>query len=507
MNALLIGSIGFLVMMFGEPDDPSNPVDRAVSAALRTHRIEAAPLCSDATFLRRVFLDMLGTLPTAEEVVAFRRDPSPDKRARLIDSVFERPEYVVFQTLRWCDWLRVKSEFPINLWPNAVQAYHRWIFEAIRANRPLDAVARELLIASGSNFREPAVNFWRAVPSRDARALAQTVALTFLGQRVERWPAERLAGFALCFSRVHYKRTNEWKEEIVLDDPAPRATLHVVFPDGTSQDVPPDVDPRRACADWLLGPGRTAFARAVVHRAFYWIMGRSLVSEPDDLHPGDPPTIPALEEALVREFVGSGFDLRHLQRVILNSATYQRSCVPASRDPRAEALFAHAAVPRLPAEVLIDAICRITGSQEEYVSPTPEPYTFVPRDQRTIALEDGSITSAFLETFGRPSRDTGLLRERDDEPTEMQLRHLLNSSDLQRRIERSAELSRIVRQARSNPRRVVRSLYVTILSREPTKRELDRIVQHAEEHHLTSAQTLHDTTWALLNSREFLHRH
>jgi hypothetical protein len=171
-----------------------NAIDEAVLAALRRRGIEPAHPCSDAVFVRRVHVDVIGTLPAPKDVVAFLQDRRPDKRAKLIDALLERDEFADYWSLKWCDLLRVKSEFPINLWPNAVQAYHRWIHDAIRLNRPYDHLVREMLTASGSNFREPAVNFWRAIQSREPHALAQAVMLTLLGVRSDGWPEARRNG-------------------------------------------------------------------------------------------------------------------------------------------------------------------------------------------------------------------------------------------------------------------------------------------------------------------------
>ena len=170
--------------------------------------------------MRGVYLDVIGVLPEAKEVAAFLKNHKPDKRALLIDSLLTRDEYVDYWSMKWCDLLRVKSEFPINLWPNAVQAYHRWIREALRENMPYDQMARELLTSSGSNFRVPQVNFFRAVQGSGPQPVAAAVALTFMGSRIDTWPADRRAGTEAMFSRLVFKPTAEWKEEIVCLDPA-----------------------------------------------------------------------------------------------------------------------------------------------------------------------------------------------------------------------------------------------------------------------------------------------
>ncbi|MHC4959301.1 MAG: DUF1553 domain-containing protein [Planctomycetota bacterium] len=484
-----------------------NVVDAAVQDMLRRHRIRPAPPASDVVFFRRIYLDVLGTLPTPVEVTAFLEDKRADKRTRLIDDLLARDGFATYASLKWCDLLRVKAEFPINLWPNAVQAYHRWIRDAIRNNRPYDQVARELLTASGSNFRVPAVNFWRAIQGRDAAARAHVVALTFMGTRIDKWPEERRDALALFFSRVAYKRTVEWKEEIVHNDPAPAMPIVTVFPDGRAARIPPHRDPRQVFADWLIRRDNPWFAKAIVNRIWASLLGRGIVHEPDDFRADNPPSNVALIEVLARELVLSGYDLRHVYRLILRSTTYQQSCIPRSPHPKAEALFAHYIVRRLDAEVLIDAICAITQSTEKYWSAVPEPFTFIPEDHRSIGLADGSITSPFLEMFGRPARDTGLWSERNNRFTSAQRLHLLNSTDISRRIAQGGRLRAIANVARRKPRRAIGALYMLILSRPPTPTELAAVDRYRRKSRLAPHQLVQDVVWALINSKEFLHAH
>ncbi|MHC4953072.1 MAG: DUF1553 domain-containing protein [Planctomycetota bacterium] len=484
-----------------------NIVDEAVRAALLKRGIRPANRCSDEVFVRRVYLDVIGTLPKPGEVLRFLDDRGPDKRRRLIEALLARDEFAEYWSLKWCDLLRVKAEFPINLWPNAVQAYHRWIHDSIRLNRPYDRMARTMLTASGSNFREPAVNFWRAAQSREPVVLAQAVAVTFMGTRLDRWPQARQAEMAAFFSRVAFKRTVEWKEEIVFPSPAPARSMWAVFPDGTGMLIRGNTDPRRAFADWLIRRDNAWFAPCVVNRIWAWLMGRGIVHEPDDIRPDNPASNPELLAALSRELVVSGYDLRRIYRLILNSATYQQSCVPRATHPAAEAQFAHYVVRRLDAEVLIDAICSITGTNENYASPIPEPFTFLPEDDRTIALGDGSISSPFLEMFGRPTRDTGLWSERGRATTGAQRLHLLNSSDIQRRIERSTRLAAVLRNTRRDTDRGVRALYLLILSRHPLPAEMQAVRNYARSSGLNGKQVMDDLVWTLINSKEFLYAH
>ena len=486
---------------------PRGRIDELVLGRLKELGLAPAKVCSDGVFLRRVYLDVIGTLPTPEEVVQFLKDENPNKRRALVDRLLERDEFADYWAMKWCDLLRVKSEFPINLWPNAVQAYHRWIRTSIRENLPYDRFVREMLTASGSNFRKPQVNFYRAVQSKQPQAIARAVALSFMGVRAEKWPRERLSGMAVFFSQIAYKPTSEWKEEIVhfdLDKAESAAdTLRgAVFPDGTPAHLSPGEDPRQAFADWLISPKNAWFARNIANRVWSWLLGRGIIHEPDDLRPDNPPSNPALLAWLERELITAHYDLKHLYRLILNSQTYQLSHIPRTRDPRGEANFAYYSLRRLEAEVLIDALCQITGTTERYTSLIPEPYTFIPEEQRSIALADASITSPFLEKFGRSTRDTGLESERINRPTPAQRLHLLNSSHIRRKIEQSPKLQPLL-QPNAKREEAVKQLYLTILSRFPTEEELQVVASFAKKR----GSVMSDLAWALINSSEFSYRH
>ena len=487
---------------------PPNAIDNAVLADLGACGIKPARSCSDAVFLRRVYLDLIGTLPAPMEANDFLQDKRPDKRALLVDALLARDEYADYWSMKWCDVLRVKAEFPINLWPNAVQAYHRWIHDALRDNMPYDQFARALLTSSGSNFRVPPVNFYRAVQGRKPADIAAAVALTFMGSRVETWPEAQRAGMAAFFSRIAYKKTDEWKEEIVCLDPAlPDAPIQAMLPDGTAMELEPDKDPRALFAAWLLSPDNPWFARAAVNRVWAWLMGRGVIHEPDDIRPDNPPVNPELLACLEKEFVTSGYDLRRLYRTIVNSRTYQQSPIPRGDGPDAERHFACYPVRRLEAEVLVDVLNGIGGTGEEYSSAIPEPLAFVPADLRTITLADGSITSPFLEMFGRPSRDTGLESERNNQSTDAQRLYLLNSTAIQKKIENSPRLRVLFQGVKGNPQALVRRVYLNLLSRYPTKQELQTALTYAKTDGLLPRQAAADLVWALINSKEFLYRH
>ncbi len=486
---------------------PRNAVDAQVEPFLAKLGIQPRNSCSDSVFIRRVYLDAIGTLPRAEEVDAFLADQSPDKRSKLVEQLLSREEFADYWSMKWSDILRVKSEFPVNLWPNAVQAYHRWIHESIRTNKPYDQFVRELLTSSGSNFRVPPVNFYRAVQARDSASIAKVVALTFMGVRFEKLPKATQTQMAAFFSKVGYKATLEWKEEIVHLNPTANKPVDAVFPDGTAAKIPGNADPRRAFAEWLISPNNKWFARNVVNRIWAWTMGRGVIHEPDDIRSDNPAACPELLACLEKELVGAKYDLKHIFRLILNSRTYQQSSLPHEDTTNPKAAFAHYTLRQMDAEVLIDALCRLGGEGEKYSSPIPEPFTFIPPEQRTIMLADGSITSSLLTTFGRPSRDTGLFSERNTQPTDTQRLYMLNSSDVQRRIEKSSLLKGPAIYNRSGRPAVIRRIYANALARYPTQEEMRVAQQYFSRPGVKPKDAVVDLTWALINSKEFLFRH
>ncbi len=510
------------------PPAPAGKIDRLVMARLPKLGIQPA-LCSDAVFVRRVYLDVIGTLPTAKEVRDFLQDSdAKDKRSRLIDQLLERDEFAEYWAMKWGDLLRIKAEFPVNLWPNAAQAYSRWVEASIAEDKPYDQFVRELLTSSGSNFRVGPVNFYRAIQDRTPEGIATAVALTFMGTRAEKWPANKLAGMAACFSQVGYKPTREWKEEIVYWNPlaacaqatnsapdtlacpptnsAPRVA---VFPDGKRVKLSPDRDPRAVFADWLIRPENPWFTRNIANRVWCWLLGRGIIQEADDIRPDNPPSNPALLKYLEKELIASHYDLKHLYRLILNSQTYQFSSVPRGEVAKAEANFGIYTVRRLEAEVLIDAINQITGTSDLYTSAIPEPFTYIPEDQTAIELADGSITSPFLALFGRSARATGMENERSNKMLSAQWLHLLNSSHIQRKIEQGAKL-RAIFDARRKPADTIEELYLTILSRLPTPEEVKVAEAYGSSNRRKTAKRREDwvdISWALINSTEFLYRH
>lgn len=259
-------------------------------------------------------------------------------------------------------------------------------------------------------------------------------------------------------------------------------------------------------ADWLISPKNAWFTRNIANRAWSWFLGRGIVHEPDDFREDNPPVNPELLALLEQELIASRYDLKHLFRVILKSQTYQRSCQPASKDPKCETMFAFYPVRRLEPEVLIDAINQITGTTEKYVSRIPEPFTFIPQEKRSIELADASITSSFLDLFGRCPRNTGLESEQNTGlPSAPQELHLLNSSHIRNKLQEGAALRPLI-QSTAKPRDMINELYLTILSRYPTEEELQIMSDYSQSPENRQRIGL-DLAWALINSAEFQFRH
>ena len=529
------GSFGLSIAVFvivlatarnacASPNRASATIDRLVFGKLKEQGIPPSAPCTDEVFLRRVYLDMTGTLPTPQQTRKFLSINSANKRTKLIEELFERGEFADYWAMKWCDLLRVKAEFPSNLWPNAVQAYHRWVRTALYNNMPYDEFARTLLTSSGSNFRVAPVNFYRAVPRHEGDAIAQVVALTFMGMRTDGWDRERLMGMAAFFGNVGYKKTAEWKEEIVffcptqhLVDPETKQPVVARFPDGTEPRLQPGQDPRAAFADWLIG--NDAFSRSIVNRIWYWLLGRGIVHEPDDFRADNPPLNPELLDYLAGELVDSGYDLRHIFRIILNSKTYQLSSIFSEGNRRDKSCFSHYYVRRMDAEVLIDALNQITRTTEPYSSAIPEPFTWIPKNQRAVQLADGSITSPFLDLFGRPPRDSGFESERNNTPSAAQRLHMLNSTHIQKKIMNNPQLLGMYYKKSDKgkkkkatlvwrtPEKAVENMYLTILSRYPSEDEMEVALAYDRDSGLKRRDASIDVVWALLNTKEFIYKH
>ena len=400
---------------------------------------------ADFLICRRLYLDICGRIPTPEEVGDYTASRDVKKREKLVERLLETDDYADYWAMRYCDVLRVKSEFPINLWPNAVYVYHRRIRDAIRNDEPWNDFARALLFARGSNFRVPEVNFLRATAEKTPEGISEAVTSALLLDPTDK--------YARYFSRVGFKSTREWKEVVVYLKPGP-------------EDATPN-----AFMSLLEGPLAEKFVQTPVQRVHWWVYGT--------LAKGG-----ALDR-WVSVFRNGGYRLKPLLRHVFNQPDYRRGPGKGGFPAR-----------RLDAEVLDDAICSLTGAVRDFNSIAPEPYSFLPPTRKAVLIEDGSISSAFLLLFGRPARDSGLLEERNNTITAKQRLYLYNSSKLWRDL--GAMVARPSFKGLSHKDQI-EDLYMRFLSRPPVKDELFYLDQK-------NSINARDVAWYILNSREFLYR-
>lgn len=485
-----------------------NFIDELVDAKLRKLNIHPVGLCSDADFLRRVYLDLIGTLPTAAEARAFLRDASPNKRQALVDSLLARKEYADFQALKWSDVLRVDR---LALGHKQAYVYYRWVREAFARNRPFDEVAREIITATGPLSKNPAGNLFKVAKKPDE--VAATVSQVFLGIRIEcaqchhhpfdQWSQRDYYGMEAFFTQVNFKSTPAG--QVLIPDKKsttkhPR-TRDVVQAHALLQDEPgetPEGDRRRLFADWLTADDNRWFARNIVNRVWAQLVGRGIVTPVDDFRLTNPPTNPELLDALAKSFVESGFDLHELIRTITSSRTYQLATTPSGMNERDEQNYSRALFKRLDAEVRFDMICQVTGSSEKFEG--------VPAGSRAIELWDSQVPHYFLSLFGRPVRATACECERANQPSVAQVLHVLNSPQIQEKLSSDAGQLALLEGSIGDNEKLVEEIYLMFYSRFPTTNEqvsVSRYLAKADNRR----KAVEDVAWSLMNTVEFLFNH
>lgn len=451
----------------------------------------SSALIDDQTFCRRVYLDLVGTIPSVEESLEFLGDKDSKKRVKLVNKLLDSEDFVTYQALRWGDVLRLKSEFPIKLWPNAVAVYHSWIKQAIRSEMPYNRFVYELLTASGSNFRNPPANFYRAVQENDGYSLAEAVTLTFMGDHLAHFSEKDQNSLKACFSNVAYKPTSEWKEEIVFWDREEPIADSVTMPDGKVLRLSRKSDPRKAFANWLTAKNNPYMSRALVNRMWFWLFGKALVGDPDSFSCEKDWKNSLTLNYLANHFASYNYDIKKLYRYIVLSRVYQSNAIYRIRP--------------YDAEVLQDSLCQVFGTTVKFSSDTPEPFSFYPKTMKTIELADGSITNKFLQAFGRPSRDTGRESDRGSVVTESQRLFFINSTEINGWIDKSWILRALPLDTK-NRTMSIQYMWLNTVARYPTTEELAKaksVIAKAED----QREILQDLCWMLINSNEFAVRY
>jgi hypothetical protein len=508
---------------FAWPNPPTNNyIDKHVFARLKQLQIEPSALSGDDEFLRRVYLDALGVLPTPDEARAFHKDTRPDKRARLIDDLLKRPEHADIWALRWADVLNANRRL---LQAKGAYALHHWLHDNLERNTPLDVLARELLTATGSTFENPAANFFRSDrKARDPQGLAQATAQLFLGARIscaqchnhpfEKWTQDDYYGLAAFFARVQhsadplYPRINRFNQgALVISLNQSGEVLHPRtgkaqpprLPGAGAVDIPRSTDRRKVLADWLTRADNPFFARAAVNRVWYHLHGRGIVDPVDDFRDSNPPAIPELLDALAGDFAAHGYDLKYLVWTILTSRVYQLSSRPSAGNVADDRFFSHAVTRLLPAEPLLDALSTATEVPEEWAGEA--------KGTRAVQLPDPDVFQhPFLNAFGQPARETVCECERQGDASLGQALQLINGPTLKSKL--TASDNRIGRLLKSSttPEAIVEELYLATLSRLPTAAERSTTLAYVNRSAARRA-AWEDVQWALINSKEFLFRH
>jgi hypothetical protein len=492
----------------------SNPIDRAALKQWIALGITPSPRSTDAEFIRRATLDITGTLPTPSDVSEFVALTASDKRARLVDRLLDRPEYASFFAVKWADLLRNKREGQQDL-QYATYAFHDWIRQKLLENTPYDRFVCEILSASGAVEAVPAVHWYRKL--KESSAFVDDTAQVFLGMRLqcarchhhpfEKWSQDDYYSFAAFFARVGRKpniqtqRAGRQTEAIYLlragtvTHPKTGKAMEPRGLGGEPVSIPADIDPRQKLVDWMVATENPFFARALVNRYWSHFFGRGLVEPVDDFRSTNPPSNPDLLEALAASFIESRYDLKRLIRSICTSEVYGRSSIPNPTNAKDRQSFARHYPRRMSAEVLLDAITQLTG--------VPNAFDGLPPGIRAIDLPDEGIASSFLDTFGRPKRDTPCECERISDATLGQSLMLLNSSEVQGKLGApGGRAEQLVKDPRPDSTKV-EELFWAAFARGPSRQELEAASAHLARHSGEKRAAFEDIIWALINAKEF----
>ncbi len=488
-----------------------NYVDTLVNAKLDKLRMFPSGLCDDETFLRRASIDITGTLPAAADIKSFVESKEPSKRAAKVDELLGRKEFVDIWALKWSELLQVRTDQNNNQGSyKAVLSYYNWIRERLEKNMPINEVARELISSSGSNFENPAANYYQL--ETDPLKLAEDTAQAFFGTRIQcaqchnhpfdRWTMSDYRGFVAFFTQIGRKNGEDPRERIIFNsgggDSKHPVTGEVIPPKFLGEDSPDTVgkDRRQILADWVASPKNPFFPRHIGNLVWAQYMGRGIVEPVDDSRISNPPSNPELMDALAAKLIEYNYDLRRIVRDVCNSATYQRTTRPNESNALDERNFAKATIRRMRAEVMLDCISQVTETKDKYKG--------LPLGARAVEIADGKTSSYFLTTFGRSDRDVICARELVG-PTLSQALHMLNGETVEGKIANGAVVQKLMK-SNLTPREIAADLYLRCFGRAPSEPELRKLEEHwgvTEE----QPKVYTDIFWALLNAKEFMFNH
>ena len=494
----------------------NNYIDTLVNAKLKKLRILPSELCTDEEFARRVHLDVVGLLPTREELERFLANNSPDKREKLVDELLKRKEFAEMWVMKWAELLQIRSDNNAQRMSyKAVVLYYNWLQDKIANNVPMDQIVQELLSASGGTFTNPAANYYQV--ERDALKIAENTAQVFMGMRIQcaqchnhpfdRWTQDDYYQFAAYFAQVGRKNAEDPREQVVFNTGGGSVTHPLkgnkITPkflgDAAPRPIPEGKDRREVVAEWLASPENPYFATNLSNIVWAHFFGKGIIDQVDDVRASNPASNPELLAALGQKFTEYKYDFKRLVKDICTSRTYQLSTKSNPTNELDTRNFAKAQVRRVRAEVLLDVINQVTDSKEKFKG--------LPLGSRAVQIADGRTSSFFLTTFGRATRETACSCEVKMEPNLSQALHLINGPTTNAKVASSQVITNLLKDKRG-PQEVHQELYLRTLSRRPTAKEVEEF-----EKVLTATppaqhrQVLDDLFWALLNAEEFIFNH
>ena len=494
-------------------NDPqvNNYIDDAVDQKLMQLKYLPSDLCTDEEFIRRVYLDVIGILPTLEEVTAFAADQDPNKRDKAVDQLLDRPEYSKFWALKWGDLLRLTSGQVTN---EGVYKYYRWVERSFRENKPYDQFATELLTATGSTFSNPAANFYRT--SKDMNDCVETISQVFLGARLqcakchnhpfERWTQDNYYGMAAFFNRVQRKNTKRANEMFIfvsqsgeVTQPRTQQQMKPWVPGQGDIENPNEFDRRLDFAKWLTEPDNPFFAKIEVNRIWSQVFGRGIVEPADDFRDTNPPSNALLLDQLAQDFVDNGYDRKKILATILKSRTYQTSYQPNDFNEDDTKYFSHYQPRLLSAEQLLDAICHVTQVAESFGGlPAGTKATHLPAPDL--------VNNEFLKIFGQPERQTVCACERTNESNLSMAIQFFNGPLIYGKLKDESNSFRKSMTDGKSDTEIITLLYNLAVCRNPSDTELKASLEHIESKE-DRVEALEDICWAILNTNEFLFQH
>ena len=494
------------------PDEPSaNYIDTLVYAKHKKVRITPSGLCDDSTFIRRLYLDVVGQLPEPQAVKSFVDDKSPDKRAKLVDELLNRPEFVKMWVMKWAELLQIRTDNNRFQYKNAI-LYFEWLRSQFEKNRPMNEIVQEILGSKGGTFSNPAGNFYQI--QRDSKKLMENTVQIFMGMRIQcaqchnhpfdRWTMDDYYSFANFFSQVGRKGSEDNREIIIYN----RGSGSVRHPVG-NRDMPPKYlggekpdtsgkDRRELLAKWLASDDNPFFAKNLANIVWGHFMGVGIVEPVDDVRISNPPSNPELLEELGQRFSKSGYNFKQLVRDICASRTYQRSVQSNDSNRGDTRNFAKASIRRVRAEVLLDIISQVTDTKNKFRG--------LPNGASAVEIVDGRTSTFFLTTFGRATRDTVCSCEVALEPNLSQALHLLNGSTVNSKCTQGGVVAKALA-AKKTPSEIIDDLYMRCLARKPIATEKEKLMAFIGEEGRSDADVLNDLFWAVLNSKEFIFNH